>query len=452
LFLKLWLNLNLMRAVKTYQIEDTELTKRKLLFWAQQFEQICVLESNSLTANKESADRYSSLDCTIALGAHSELRGSGDNDFEKLKSYIEEIGDWVFGYLTYDLKNQIEDLSSNHLDIQGFATLHFFQPEIICELTEGKLKFKYLKETKSTEEIDQLFADIQEAVPTVADHPFIEVAPRMTREEYINSVDRLKQHIAYGDIYEVNFCQEFFCHEVAIDPLPIYERLNNLSKAPFSTFYRDRTRYLLSASPERFMKKEGSTLLSQPIKGTKRRGDSEDLDMLYREELEKSEKERSENVMVVDLVRNDLSKSAVKGSVTVEELFGIYTFEQVHQMISTVKCELRPDVHPIDALKNAFPMGSMTGAPKVRAMKLIEQYELTRRGLYSGAVGYITPELDFDFNVVIRSILYNAEKRYLSFMVGGAITDMSEPEAEYDECMVKAKALFEVLSNKESVH
>ena len=152
--------------------------------------------------------------------------------------------------------------------------------------------------------------------------------------------------------------------------------------------------------------------------------------------------------MIVDLVRNDLSRIAVKNTVKVDELFGIYTFDQVHQMISTISCEVKAETTIKDILQATFPMGSMTGAPKIRAMKLIEKFEETKRGLYSGAIGYISPEGDFDFNVVIRSIQYNTLKMYLSFMVGGAITIASDAELEYQECLVKAKALFEVLERK----
>lgn len=441
-----------MRKVKTYPIGSSEKVKRKILRWAQKFEQFSVLESNTLSPSRVGLDKYSCLECIVAVGAHSELIGVGGDDFESLKSYVDKTGDWLFGYLTYDLKNQLEDLKSENDDFLKFPTLHFFQPEIIIELSNEVLKISYLEDADNTEHIDKVFEEILDCEITKEKPPFIKVKSRLVKEDYLQSVNKLKGHISYGDIYEVNFCQEFYSTNVQVAPLPIYERLNDISKAPFASFYRNGAQYLVSASPERFMKKKGNTLISQPIKGTKRRGASAELDSVYKEELAKSKKERSENVMIVDIVRNDLAKSAVTGSVEVEDLFGIYTFEQVHQMISTVKCVCRDDVHPIDALKAAFPMGSMTGAPKIRAMQLIEEYESTKRGLYSGAVGYITPNKDFDFNVVIRSILYNSEAAYLSFIVGGAITDMAEAEAEYDECMVKARAMFDVLNVNEAVH
>jgi para-aminobenzoate synthetase component I len=193
------------------------------------------------------------------------------------------------------------------------------------------------------------------------------------------------------------------------------------------------------------LKKEGNRLISQPIKGTIRRGENEAEDQLLRQQLRNDEKELAENMMIVDLVRNDLARSARTGSVKVEEMFGIYAFRQVHQMISTVTAQLKEAIPFTEAIRQAFPMGSMTGAPKIRAMELIDQYEQSRRGLFSGAVGYITPEGDFDFNVVIRSILYNAANHYLSFHVGSAITYDSVPEKEYEECLLKAQAIFRAL-------
>ena len=243
----------------------------------------------------------------------------------------------------------------------------------------------------------------------------------------------------------MNFCQEFYAENCGILPSEVFLRLNELSLAPYACFYKWNERYLLCASPERFMKKIGKTIISQPIKGTIKRGKTHKEDQKLKEQLLNSEKDRAENVMIVDSVRNDFARSCKAGTVKVEELFGIYSFQQVHQMISTIKGTLKPDCHFIDAIKNTFPMGSMTGAPKVITMETIEQYEHTKRGLYSGAVGYITPDGDFDFNVVIRSILYNNLTNYLSFQVGGAIVYDSDPESEYEECLLKAKAMRAVL-------
>lgn len=193
------------------------------------------------------------------------------------------------------------------------------------------------------------------------------------------------------------------------------------------------------------MAKRGNKLISQPIKGTAKRGVNEVEDEALKQELRTQAKELQENVMIVDLVRNDLTRSAKQGTVKTEELYTIHSFKQVHQMISTVVCELRDDIGAVEAIKNTFPMGSMTGAPKFSAMQLMEQYELTKRGVYSGAIGYFDPDNDFDFNVVIRSLLYNSAENYLSFHAGSAITYHADPEKEYDECLLKAKAIMEVL-------
>jgi para-aminobenzoate synthetase component 1 len=239
---------------------------------------------------------------------------------------------------------------------------------------------------------------------------------------------------------------EFFAENAAINPIEKFLKLNEISLPPFAVFFKNNSHFLLSASPERYLKKEGELIISQPIKGTAKRFSNPAEDEKSRTQLALDPKERSENIMITDLVRNDLSHTAQKGSVTVTELCKIYSFLQVHQMISTVTSKLDGQYTAVDAIKTTFPMGSMTGAPKISVMKIIENLEETKRGLYSGAVGYFTPSGDFDFNVVIRSILYNQERKYVSFSVGSAITSQSIPEKEYEECLLKAKAMREVLS------
>jgi len=239
---------------------------------------------------------------------------------------------------------------------------------------------------------------------------------------------------------------EFFAEQALINPISVFQKLNSLSPMPFASLYKLEHKYLICCSPERFLKKSGSRIISQPIKGTARRDVDPKKDEQIKEELQNSEKERAENMMIVDLVRNDLAHSSKPGTTKVEEFFGIYTYNQVHQMISTISSELKDGLAFTEAIKNAFPMGSMTGAPKIKAMELIETYEESRRGLFSGAVGYITPEQDFDFNVVIRSVLYNAATKYLSFQTGSAITYDSVAEKEYEECLLKAKAILQVLN------
>jgi para-aminobenzoate synthetase component 1 len=269
---------------------------------------------------------------------------------------------------------------------------------------------------------------------------------RFSKNDYLGTVKKLQQHILKGDCYEICFCQEFYADHVQINPVTVFKNLSLLSPNPFSAFYKLDKKYLLCASPERFLKRTGDIIISQPIKGTSRRSanenrnDEEEINLLLSDE-----KERSENIMVVDLVRNDLSKICKEGSVSVKEYLKIYSFPQVHQMISTIEGRLRSDVSFTDILSATFPMGSMTGVPKRRVMELIEYYEKTKRGLFSGSVGYINPEGDFDFNVVIRSILYNELKQYLSIQVGSAITWKSDPEKEYEECNIKIEAMKKAL-------
>jgi para-aminobenzoate synthetase component 1 len=284
---------------------------------------------------------------------------------------------------------------------------------------------------------------------TEIEHPSVKIRLRTSRDSYFEEVHKMLAHIERGDIYEANFCQEFFSEDITIDPIHTYHHLNEISKPPFATFLKFDNKYAMSASPERYLMKKGNEVISQPIKGTAGRFKDEKLDKEMISKLRNDPKERSENIMITDLVRNDLSRFAEKGSVQVEELCAVYTFEQVHQLISTVRCVVSEDAKPAMLLKETFPMGSMTGAPKISAMKIIEKLEDAKRGLYSGAIGYFSPNNDFDFNVVIRSILYNAERKYVSYSVGGAITAKSVPENEYEECLLKAKAMREALERPE---
>ncbi|PCI97921.1 MAG: aminodeoxychorismate synthase, component I [Flavobacteriales bacterium] len=372
------------------------------------------------------------------------------NDVEKTNLFAVSDSDYSnnkenqFGFISYDYKNQIEELSSSHFDGIQFPEKHFFTPEILFKIEETEVNISFEIENAA---IERIITEIQSVSVTQQEIKRVNVVPKVSKEEYIETVKTLKEHIQLGDIYEVNYCQEYFAKNVEVNPVDIYIKLNQKSPTPFSCFVKCNNKYLMSASPERFIQKSGDKIISQPIKGTIKRGVNADEDEVLKKQLFNDAKERSENVMIVDLVRNDLSKITVKNSVNVDELCGIYTFPQVHQMISTVSGEVQKNIDVDAILKATFPMGSMTGAPKIRAMKLIEKYEKTKRGLYSGTVGYIDENGDFDFNVVIRSILYNQENNYLSFIVGGAITALSDPEKEYEECLLKAKAMLEVLGD-----
>ncbi|WP_231491532.1 anthranilate synthase component I family protein [Pedobacter sp. Leaf170] len=408
--------------------------KQKALHWANQFDVCCLLDSNQYK------DQYSAYEFIIAAGVHAELKTSAGTAFNQLKTFYENHKTWLLGFLSYDLKNELEDLQSANSDKLGFPDLYFFVPRFLIAFKNGIAEV-LLGDDSIIDEINCYTVK----KPTTLTNP--KINQKLSKAQYINKVNGLKNHILRGDIYEVNFCQEFFAEHAIINPAETFETLNKLSPTPFAGYFKIYNKYILSATPERFLCKRGPTLVSQPIKGTAKRSIDFEEDEQIKKNLQNDVKEQAENVMIVDLVRHDLTKSAVKGSVKVDELFGIYTFPQVHQMISTISCKLNPEVHFVDAIKNAFPMGSMTGAPKVKAMKLIEEFEVSKRGVYSGSFGCITPNGDFDFNVVIRSILYNQENKYLSFQVGGAITFQSEAEKEYDECLLKASAILKVLGN-----
>ena len=427
-----------MRTIVEKKIDNPELFKNQLLHWSQQFREVIFLDSNNYH------QKQSSFDCVLAVDAFTSIKTDYNNAFEDLKQYQQQTKDWLFGYLSYDLKNDFDQLHSNNFDGLHFPDLFFFQPKKLFLLKGNQLEVQYLRLCDDEIELD--FEAILKNKLITNHYSLITIQQRISKENYIAKVSKMLEHIHRGDIYEANFCMEFYAENATIEPIEIYQKLNAISKSPFAIFFKNNEQYLLCASPERYLRKEENKVISQPIKGTAKRFSDEILDKNSKNELARNPKERSENIMIVDLVRNDLSHTAIKGTVEVEELCGIYTFEQVHQMISTVVSTVENTTSPIEILRTTFPMGSMTGAPKISAMKIIEEIEQTKRGLYSGAVGYFTPANDFDFNVVIRSILYNATANYVSFSVGSAITSQSNSEQEYEECLLKAKAMFQVLS------
>jgi para-aminobenzoate synthetase component I len=406
-----------------------------MLSWANRFNIFLFLDSHCY------GDKYSTEEWVLAAGAVDAF-SAGTNILEELQDWLNQKQDWLFGHLNYDLKNEVEQLSSSHPDGIGFPDIYFFQPAIVI-----RQKGEQIEILSASVAPGDIFNEIGSTqLPGHHSSSEVNVCQRFSKEEYLQAVEELRQHILRGDCYEINFCQEFFAENAVIDPLHVYLQLAELSPTPFGGFYKLNDKYLLCASPERFLGKKRDKIISQPIKGTIKRNTSDAAaDELLKQQLQHSGKDRSENVMVVDLVRNDLSRVCKEGSVQVEELYGIYSFPQVHQMVSTITGELEDQVDFVDILRATFPMGSMTGAPKIRVMQLVEQYERTKRGIYSGAIGYITPGKDFDFNVVIRSIMYNAARKYLSYQVGGGITFLSDPEREYEECLLKAEAIKKVL-------
>jgi para-aminobenzoate synthetase component 1 len=431
-----------LRFTQTYTHTDKNI-KQKLLLWANKFRNSCFLDNNNYPATIPGLENPNYIECLVAAGAEQLLETSFDS-FENLKQFYEQKKDWLFGFLSYDLKNEIESLTSINHDGIAFQKMHFFVPKFIVELKNENISISFTEHTTPAQ-ADDAFNEIINTTLSLKRKGITSIKPRVTKQQYIENVNHLRAHIKQGDIYEINYCMEFYDDNAIIRPTETYTQLNAVSPSPFSCFFRLDDKYLLSASPERFLHKTGNRIVSQPIKGTIKRGENSTEDETLKIELQQNPKERTENIMIVDLVRNDLSVTAIKGSVKVDELCGIYSFKQVHQMISTVSSQLKPNIHFIDAIKSLFPMGSMTGAPKVKAMQLIEKYEDTKRGLYSGAVGYIKPNGDFDFNVVIRSLQYNGKNKYLSFMVGSAITYNSVAEQEYEECLLKAEAMLAVI-------
>lgn len=428
------------RKKATYKIApaDAGQIKQRMLNWAKQFSILLFLDSNSY----ESAS--GGYECLLAAGAVKTLQDGEDGPLQSLQEEHDARPDWLFGHICYDYKNALErGLESRHERKHGWPLIHFFVPETVCYINRER----NLLTLESIEEPDVLFHAIMDSdLPKTAALPQLHFAPFLERGAYLEKVERLRGHIRDGDCYEINFCSGGSAHIADLEPLSVFNKLNVLSPAPFAAYYRLNDSYMMCASPERYLRKEGNKVTCQPIKGTAKREQDAAADAAAKAALHNDEKERAENVMIVDLVRNDLARCCEVGSVQVDELFGIYSFPQVHQMISTVSGKLRDTATFTDALRTTFPMGSMTGAPKYKVMQLTDRYEPARRELFSGTVGYITPGGDMDFNVIIRSLFYNAAAGYLSYHTGGAITYDSVPEKEWEEMRLKAWALERIFA------
>lgn len=421
-----------MKLTAEFPVADDKEFKIKMLNWANQFGVFCFLDNHHYRFEKPA------FDCLLGAGKKRDITAAAGTAFQSLKKFSAPGKSYLFGHFGYDLKNETEQLHSGNYDGIHFPDLYFFEPEIVLHLSEGKLVIH------ADSNLQEIFSAVSAASAAAGKllKGFTEINSRFQKQEYIDAVKKLQAHILRGDCYEINFCQEFYAENIQIDPVMLYAGLSQSSPNPFSALYKLNNRYCICASPERYLKKSGNRLISQPIKGTASRNlQDKEVDDANRQRLLDSEKERSENTMVVDLVRNDLSRVCRKGSVKVTELHGVYSFPQVHQMISTVQGEADAGTNWVDIIRATFPMGSMTGVPKKSVMELIERYEKTRRGLFSGAVGYVTPDGDFDFNVVIRSLLYNDTARYLSYQAGSAITFKSSATEEYEECLLKVEAI-----------
>jgi len=346
------------------------------------------------------------------------LYENDSNIFDKLDEFITtHQGQTILIFISYDLKNDIEALTSDNKDFINFPIIRCIVPRRISSANE----FNFNKKIKNSP---------------------ISFMPEIDRSKYISIVNKIKSHIQKGDIYETNFCYNWSSNSKIHNPFLIYKKLEELTNAPYKFYAEIDNHVIMSASPELFLKKEGNKLISKPIKGTSKRGEEAEIDKKLAENLKIDPKERTENIMIVDLVRNDLSRIAVKNSVSVEELCKVYTFKNIHQMISKVSCHIDESIGFSEILKSTFPMGSMTGVPKIKAMELMDNYEISKRGLYSGSVGIIKPNGDFELNVIIRTFMYNKINDYISFKVGSAITINSDPEKEYDETLTKADALI----------
>lgn len=426
------------RIIRSFKIDNPELFKDKIFHWSKTFKTSVFLDSNKYEI------RNGDFDTILAAGEVSSIPYTTKNSFKKLENFISKKNDWIFGYLSYDLKNEIEDLVSKNKTDFNLPNLFFFQAEKIWIIKSQTAEAHYIKDNDIENDWSSINSINQKKYFKKTKKILFQ--PRINKVDYLKKVRKILNHINRGDIYEVNFCMEWLAIKSEINPEIVFSKLNKLTKTPMSGFLKNNNFYLISSSPERFIKKKGNKVISQPIKGTAKRDSIKIKDLKIREKLKNDPKERAENIMIVDLVRNDLSKFSVPGSVKVTELCEVYPFKQVNQMISTVESDLSKNKKLIDILKSTFPMGSMTGAPKIEALKIIDDLEVSKREVYSGSLGYVDPNGDFDFNVVIRSILYDSKKRILSFQVGSAITSNSQPEKEFEECLLKASPMMSIFN------
>lgn len=420
---------------------DIKLVMKKAQIWASSFSTICIFDSNGFV------DKYSAFSMAIAVDVQDSFRSDGVDSLKKLQIFLNQHrGNFIGGYLGYDLIDEIAVLNTNKQNKPNFYQLNF--PTSYFFIPKTLILFRNKEVEIISDDPNLTLQSILKVKEHKENKSFTtEIKPRISREQYGTAFRQVQNHIKRGNVYELNLCQEFYVENIEINPFSVYLQLNSLSPNPFSCFFKNEKHVIICASPERFIGKRDSHLFSQPIKGTAPRGKSIEEDKINKEALQKNPKDITENIMIVDLVRNDLTRVAEKGSVKVDELLGIYSFPQVHQLISTISCTVNAQTEFSEIINSSFPPGSMTGAPKISAMQVIEDVEKSARGVYSGSLGYFSASGDFDFNVIIRSILYNQETNYLSYQVGGAITALSIEEDEYQECLLKAKAIVKCLVN-----
>lgn len=445
-------------------IKDKTEFQQRALQWAMQFPYVALFDSNNYAL-----DKHSKIEWKLAIDA-LDFIAPNENYFEAVNAFKQKYpADFLAGFFRYECKNEsviASESSLSEVEVErakvlsfgkdlgaGFPPAFFFRPRYILSFVGNELLVNrnYPETFELLEQINQYKAvEKMRCIELTEMSTIVHFTEQTPKEKYLQNVEHIRSRIAEGDFYEMNYCTEIKAENAAINPAKVYAALQKKTEAPFACFVKYGEQYLLCASPERFLAKRGSKIISQPIKGTIRKGNTDEENERLKNELLNSEKERAENVMIVDLVRNDLTKFAKTGTINVDELFGVYSFKTVHHLISTISAELQDEDNAILAIKNAFPMGSMTGAPKHEVIKQIDEIEDMQRGLFSGAVGYFDEANDFDFNVVIRSIFYNADTKEISIKTGGAITYDSVAEKEYEETILKRKAMEESLQQIKS--
>lgn len=350
------------------------------------------------------------------------------------------------GHIGFHYPDGADHWHSRHPEAVGFAASAWWAPPIMLRIQDDGVT-EWSTDAAAAASAVSLRTGLFRAAPAVLPvHPGV-WTPRTSRSSHIRQVERILKHIQRGDIYEVNYCTARTAVIKDWDVYAAFARLLAHTDAPFAGFYRQGDHYALCMSPERYLRVDGPVVTTQPMKGTRRRDPDPRVDAALRSELEGDPKERSENIMAVDVARNDLSRIAAPASVEVPECCVVRTYPTVHQLVSTVRAELRADAEPWDAVRATFPMASMTGAPKLRALRIIDEMEEQQRGLFSGSLGYQLPDGTLDLNVVIRTITYDALSGIATLITGGAITANSDPEKEWEECEVKARSVLNALGH-----
>jgi para-aminobenzoate synthetase component 1 len=377
----------------------------------------------------------------------------------KLELYKAEKEEFPFigggvGYFSYDLSHQFEELPKTvkkDVDIPEMV-MGFYDGVIIVDHLKNK---KYISAIGFEKNIEEIIKKLEEKIverQLKVDREKLkigsmiknkDITSNMNKEYYLESIQKLKEYIYSGDIYQVNFTQRFSC-DFKGNSMKLYKNLRDINPAPFATYFDFNDGIIVSSSPERFIKLTDGVMETRPMKGTRPRGKTPKEDEMLKQELVNSEKDRAELLMIVDLMRNDISRVAKTGSVEVTELFHLEEYATVLQMVATVKGRLRNDLTAVDIIKNTFPGGSITGAPKIRAMEIIDELEINERNIYTGSIGYIGFDGNMDLNIAIRTIILKDEKAY--FQVGGGIVWDSDPNEEYEESLVKGRALVKALN------